>query len=330
MQVDPPTRVLVRIAQKLRDRLGVSRAVRLSDLVRRTDSLLESAERVRSARRRLGLCVARGWTAAATKVQNQLRSAVRDGRYYASQIQQAEEAGLPDVPALREFLADIQQLKEEFGHVQYAGKSQTLSVITEAIELEHVYLGEFEIRLHLNRLGESQRGTAYSIVALDPRPAASNNAVTHPHVSDGELCAGDASAAIRAALDAGRITDVFQLVHSVLTTYNPDSPYISLDKWDGAPCYDCGYTMASDDTCWCSICADSFCPACMASCDEYCEPLCKSCAEALACSCYDDQEETLSDEQEDQERPGTIESEDFDVFREAARATAHTVGVDPA
>ena len=88
--------------------------------------------------------------------------------------------------------------------------------------------------LHLNRLGESQRGTAYSIIALDPHPAASNDSVTHPHISDGELCAGDAGAAIRAALGAGRIADVFQLVHSVLTTYNPGCPYAFMDagRWD--------------------------------------------------------------------------------------------------
>ncbi|KKK82641.1 hypothetical protein LCGC14_2801330 [marine sediment metagenome] len=42
------------------------------------------------------------------------------------------------------------------------------------------------------------------------------------------------------------------------------------------------------------------------------------------------QQEEIPDEQEDQERPGVVESEDFDTVGEAAGATAHAVGVGPA
>ena len=63
------------------------------------------------------------------------------------------------------------------------------------------------------------------MIALDPHPAALNDAVTHPHVSDERLCTGDAGAAIQAALAAGRVFDFFTLVRSVLVTYNPESPY---------------------------------------------------------------------------------------------------------
>ena len=61
----------------------------------------------------------------------------------------------------------------------------------------------------------------YRVVALDPHPAGSDESVTHPHVRDEQLCAGDAAAAIRSALAGGRICDFFLLVRSVLDRIQP-------------------------------------------------------------------------------------------------------------
>jgi hypothetical protein len=47
---------------------------------------------------------------------------------------------------------------------------------------------------------------------MDPHPSSRNNEVTHPHVSGERLCAGDAGAAIEAAIASGRICDFFVLV----------------------------------------------------------------------------------------------------------------------
>ena len=117
----------------------------------------------------------------------------------------------------------------------------------------------------------------YSIVALDPHPAACNEAVTHPHVSDEGLCAGDGGAAIQMALANGRICDFFLLVQAVLTTYNSGSPYISLDNWYGTPCYDCGYSMDTEDAHWCEACEHDYCSECI-SCCEKCEGwFCRGC-----------------------------------------------------
>ncbi len=242
-------------------------------------------------------------------------------RWAPSQVEHAIEAAEMKIPSLRELHADLQQLCEEFGGVRYSAAEHFLAAATEPIELEGVYLGDFEIRLDLQRLGDARSlHNAYTIVALDPHPAGSNDAVTHPHVSDEHLCAGDAGAAIGAALTGGRICDFFMLVGSVLTTYNPDSPYVSLSEWSGRPCYDCGYTMADAEDYFCNgceesfcsectmpcmrceetycrgcltqcrVCGDSFCHGCMTTCPECGEPICQNCVDDEACECLEEKE----------------------------------------
>ena len=232
-------------------------------------------------------------------------------------------------PSIRDILADLQQAQEEFEDLKYVEKDGLLAVTTDAIELEGFYLGEFEIRLQIGSLSQYKRHSMiYQVVALDPHPAACNDSVTHPHVSDEHMCEGDAGAAIEAALTNGRICDFFHLVTAVLTNYNPNSPYVALADWEGRPCYDCGYTMASDDTHWCSsceedfcdectsycrrcdettcsgcleectVCGDLICPSCKMSCPECNRLICKNCHEQEQCPCIQERQEQEQQEQE--------------------------------
>src|SRR5678815_5899637 len=95
-------------------------------------------------------------------------------------------------------------------------------------------------RLYLDRMAEHADASALDIVAIDPNPAATSEDTTHPHVRDHQLCAGDATVPIKAALREGRICDAFLAVNAVLHHYNPGSAYVSLDEWSGTPCADCG------------------------------------------------------------------------------------------
>ena len=72
-----------------------------------------------------------------------------------------------------------------------------------------------------------------------PNPASTNSDVIHPHVKDGELCAGDAKAPINAALASGRLADAFLIIQSTLTDLQRRSAYVKLDQWHGVPCSDC-------------------------------------------------------------------------------------------
>jgi len=68
------------------------------------------------------------------------------------------------------------------------------------------------------------------------------------------VCEGDGAAAIKAALEEGRLCDFFSMVGSILNTYNPDNPYVALSDWDGVACYECGYVMDYESSYYCTYC----------------------------------------------------------------------------
>ena len=155
------------------------------------------------------------------------------------------------MPKLSGIAAELYALQQEFDDVEFNGEEDALCVVTEPITLEDIYLGRFRIALYLQSLRELYQKTPYFVMAIDPHPAATDDAVTHPHVSNDVVCEGDGAAAIKAALETGRLTDFFTMVRSILTTYNPDSPYVSLADWHGVPCYECGYVMDSESSYYC-------------------------------------------------------------------------------
>ena len=344
MQADLQLRRSVQVAHLVREQLAQLAIKRLVALARQAALFLEESARLSAARRKLALGAAWGWSASATAAARQLESAVSNLPFNIQQVTRAAQQRTVPIPSVREIVDDLQQLREEFGGFNYDRDHQCLVAVTEPIELEGVYLGEFEVRLHLDRLAQDQWDRCYSLVALDPNPAAGNSSVTHPHVSDERLCAGDAVAPIRAALGSGRLCDFFQLVRSVLNTYTPGSPYVALDSWRGTPCYDCGYVTDSEDTRWCSSCEQDFCeecssycrrcdettcsgclaecrvceegvcPSCMTRCQECGEALCRSCVDDLACPCHEDQEEKKEHETQAEPLP-----------RPGIRATDETV-----
>src|SRR5690606_25184728 len=111
------------------------------------------------------------------------------------------------ISTLGEVMADLDQLEDEFGGWNY--KAQILSVITEPITLEDLYFGPFAINLEIDRLSLVGHKCVYQIEALEPNPAVGSSHVPHPHVSDGNLCEGEASIPIRSALEHGRLADFF-------------------------------------------------------------------------------------------------------------------------
>jgi hypothetical protein len=180
---------------------------------------------------------------------------------------------------LRDLYDELRQLSHEFPEVELDLKAGVVSAVTEDIELEGYYLGPFEIKLHLARLAKLADSSVFEVTALDPHPAASNQEVTHPHVRDGEVCAGDATAPIASALREGRLVDAFLALNSVLHTYNSHSPFVALDDWEGTPCADCGCLIDGDGTYFCEGCQRDFCDDCASSCDICGATYCRGCLE---------------------------------------------------
>lgn len=244
---------------------------------------------------------------------------------------EARSRSATKLPTPSQINAELIQIEEEFGQWDYSPADTHLRVSTDPIELEGVYLGPFEIAIDLRSLPYlHQRGSVY-VSALDPQPAAGSDLVTHPHVSDERVCMGDAHATLHAALRNGRLADAFLLIRGVLTTYNPDSPYVDLDHWSFGCCEDCGDRLYEDGRNWCEECQrGDFCDSCIGlcrccelyaclqclkhcdSCDEdVCNPclrVCAGCEEACCVSCLDQdlcpnclEDKENEDEQETQE-----------------------------
>jgi len=276
------TENLVRAAQVILTRLLELRRARWRLLAERLGTLPDRREVLAKARKRLAICAERGYDHAARRCLVGVESALRDLAHHLQEVQRTPWADSLLVPSMRDLLQDLRQLEDEFGGVKYKPQDKTVSVTTDPITLEDVALGPFEIILHLQTLADAQRGATYEVLALNPNPAASNDAVTHPHVSDGSMCPGDGGAAIQAALRSGRICDFFVMVRSVLTHYNPGSPFVRLEDWHGVSCYDCGYVMDPDDSRWCRSCENDFCSDCASYCICCDQTTCNGCLEECA------------------------------------------------
>jgi len=183
---------------------------------------------------------------------------------------------LRSIAGLADIYRDLLALAAEFPGVDYDLNSQTVSVITEPIQLAGVLLGPFQIRLDVSHMASDQE---YRVVALQPNPANTNNRVTHPHVNDQALCAGDGVRAIRAALGSGRLYDFFTIVHQTLQTYAPGRAYVELENWFGVPCHDCGCTADENDGCACTRCEATLCADCGSPCSDCGEMCCANCSE---------------------------------------------------
>ncbi len=271
--------------------------------------------------RRLRRAHSQGWILAAARLRRELRDMLRRLQAELLTIQRLLDANPNSFQAsVRDINADLLALDQDFNEVTYDRREQTISVTTEAIELESIYLGRFEIRLDVVPPSGGDH-SHYRVIAKDPNSAAANESVTHPHVQDESLCEGDGREPIRNALEQGRLLDFFVIVANLLRTYNPDSPYVSLNDWYGVACADCGISVPDEDGftcgtcealvcdacyCGCSACGESYCGECVKCCpgcnDHCCNHCMKTCAvcDAEVCSdCLTDNERCLScDDQE--------------------------------
>lgn len=220
------------------------------------------------------------WALAADKIRPQVLQDLYRVHQAAADLIQFQRADVDQSPRLQAILDDLRELATEFEGTDFDPKQELIAVRTESIHLEGIELGPFAIELHLSRLGGEAGSGCFKCIALDPNPAAHNASITHPHVSDGILCAGEATGPIRLALTGGRICDAFMLVAGVLRTYNAQSPYASLEEWQGAACPECGQTVRhSDDLCFCEGCHRDVCDDCMSHCAVCQDSYCSSCLE---------------------------------------------------
>ena len=252
-------------------------------------ALQTAAEQVRADARLLkkplkALALARRyrWSVASAHLQEAVISRLRQVHESAGYaLEQVRSPSLIHSPTLRNVYEEISQLEDEFDNVKLNLKSGVISVETDAIELEEVYLGPFRIKLELADLARTIRTSVFKIEALDPQPASSNSETVHPHVQGEDLCAGDATLPVTNALREGRLADAFLAINAVLHTYNAGSPYVSLEDWFGVKCSDCGDVVDDDSTYTCDGCGTTICDNCSRCCDGCGQVFCGTCLEGI-------------------------------------------------
>jgi hypothetical protein len=214
---------------------------------------------------RLQVVLERGWYVAGQQVLDDLvyvtRRLERELEAFRQQLPATLQSAKASNPG--EIMKELSALQAEFDDVELDPQERTLCVTIGPIELEGVYLGGFRVNLYWEMIGRSR---AYVVEALDPCLAEGTEDVTHPHVRDGMLCEGDGTAPIKAALSQGRFFDFFTLVRQILETYNAESAHVTLDKWDGVTCRDCGNRMSREEHGICEPCEDPLCSDCSLHC----------------------------------------------------------------
>ena len=339
---------LICVAQYIREQLQLLNWYRFEDLQKRLSGVISGLDQLRKDHSAVSLCKTQRWTLSANKLTQRILRVVRELPYPVAELERATVDKTTAIPSLREMFEDLCQLENEFGRISYNAEGRTLSVFTDPIELEDRYLGDFEIRLLLTDLLNIQDMEPYRVIALDPHPAGGNEIVTHPHVSDEHVCLGDATTTVKKALATGRICDACQLIKAVLETYNPSSPYVSLDQWEGISCHDCGYITNEgemlycqacehdicDECIGCCLCCDTTCcqdclcdcPECEERCCESCLRSCRECGEVACLNCLDDELcLTCKDEMENNDEEETDESKTTENQRESLGNTGVAV-----
>ncbi len=220
-----------------------------------------------------------GWEVAGSRLRTQFIQMLPLVRRQLSEAESEQDASLKPklLSSVKEIYSDLCSLADEFDCPEIKLEDSEVTVTTMAICLEGVELGQFQIRLNWSQIKSAQ---PYEIESLDPNPAAGSDDVVHPHVQDQRLCEGDGHLAIQAALEQGRLLDFFVMVRQILETYNDSSPYVSLEKWYGANCQDCGDCVCRDESCRCDHCEVDLCHDCSRSCEDCCRTCCNSCSQS--------------------------------------------------
>ncbi len=220
----------------------------------------------------------KGWLIGAGDIRSRISRNLNDFSYYLQRFKELASADEIVLPKIADIYAELVQIEQEFGDIKFDAEEKAISIITEPITLEDIPFGPFEVKLFIGQINRLYSDAPFRIIALEPNPAGTNASVTHPHVSDERLCEGDGHVAIRSAIEQGRFCDFFTLIVNILQTYNPGSPYVSLDDWEGISCYDCGCTVSGDDSYYCEYCDREYCSECSTYCQKCDTTVCLGCA----------------------------------------------------
>jgi hypothetical protein len=268
----------VKVANMLLQALYALKMERFRQIQRRFEDFNFKCSESQKDSRQFNAAVDRDWQMSASKIALRVKRNLSDLSLHLDQFKSLVASDDISLPKPGDLIADMLQVEQEYGQINFDLKANTISVITEPIVLDEMSFGPFEIQLLLNQIKKLTTDSPYKLIALNPNPAGSDCDVTHPHVSHEKLCEGDGFIPIRKAIQQGRLCDFFTIIVQILQTYNPGSPYVSLEDWEGVSCYDCGYTIAGDDCYYCEDCQRDYCSSCSTYCQICDRTICLGCS----------------------------------------------------
>ncbi|MFA6175056.1 MAG: hypothetical protein WC765_00585 [Phycisphaerae bacterium] len=268
---------IIRLSNLLSDSLSELKKARLQQIQTMMDDFNTQCSQAAKDSHLFRTATEKGWLIGADDIRSRIERNLDDFSYHLQRFKEFINADETAMPNFSDIFAELSQAEQEFEELNFNLSEKTISVITEPITLEGISLGPFEVKLFIGQICKLYTDSPFRVIALDPNPAATNEEVTHPHVSNERLCEGEGHVAIRKAIEQGRLCDFFTMAVNILQTYNSDSPYISLDDWGGIGCYDCGCTVDKESTCYCYSCENDFCESCTSYCHSCDETICLGC-----------------------------------------------------
>jgi hypothetical protein len=200
------------------------------------------------------------------------------------------------LPSLKIITSDLEVLMSDFGGIDFS--NDELSVEMGPFELEGVYFGNFIATFSMRRFCTLRGESIPSVKAVEPNCPADDydNEYSHPHVKGNEICLGQGRYPLASAVAEGRLQDCFEIIRSVLSTYNGNDPFAPIIRWTGSKCAVCGgYFDQDHDGSICNICNKTYCKDCVRQCcpaSDFvcyrCSPprfSCRYCGKALCSEC---------------------------------------------
>ena len=128
-----------------------------NDILTKTQKLQKKLQEVTAETRKIQKANDRQWLAAAGKSKSRLERTLSDLPFLISNAKQLLDKRVNSTPTFRDLLAEFAQLEDEFCCVEFDFENKTLSITTESISLDDIYLGEFKIQLYIDKLTEARR-----------------------------------------------------------------------------------------------------------------------------------------------------------------------------
>jgi len=155
---------LVQIANRIQDALMELKHSRYSELIRQLASLTNHLQQITTGSRKMGISLAKGWLSATQRCCKSVSNSLGEVQYLVPRIRPFAEKPQKVIPKLPLLVDELDALEKEFGEVDYDKAENSISVVTESITLEDVYLGPFKIQLELNKIQELYQNSPYRVI----------------------------------------------------------------------------------------------------------------------------------------------------------------------